>query len=258
MIAGSLLYLAIITPLSYLNGTKPHPNKTLVFIHNFLMSAYSLYEFIGCVLVLGRNWAANGFSFSILVCDPEGKMLVDFDWWIYTFYLSKFYEWLDTIILIVVRGKPHMPLDDWQKVLHVFHHTVTPSIVWVAWRWQVSVAWTGPLTNSIVHVIMYAYYMLVDVVPAIRKIGVFITPIQLLQFTFCISLLFTELAYWHFWPESCNPDLAPAAWLSFTYLAFLSLFWVLWQQKLNLRKTARRDASKSAEPAAASPRVKAD
>ena len=258
MLYMSLLYLVIIAPLSFLmKGRKGYLSTFVAFVHNALMSAYSLYEFIGCYLVLSRNWARHGNSPRALVCDPDAGMLDGMDFWIYTFYLSKFYEWIDTIFLIVMRGKPQVPTDDWQKVLHVFHHTVTPSIVWVAWRYRLSIAWSGPLTNSIVHVIMYAYYMLVDYVPAVRRFGVLITPVQLVQFTLCIGLLVGEVYYWFSNPSVCQPDPEPVYWLAFCYVAFLALFVKLYIDKLNAPARAPRSspASPSTKPAQIKPKA---
>lgn len=267
MVGVSLFYVVVIGVLSFINGTKAHPSKTISFVHNTVMCLYSLYSFIGCSVVLWRNWEREQFSPKTLVCDPSKKMQVDFDYWQYTFYLSKFYEWIDTIFLVILRGKPHMPPNDSQQLLHVFHHTVTPSIVWVAWRLNNAVGWTGPLTNSFVHVLMYAYYALVDYFPVIRRFGVFITPIQLFQFLLCLALLGFEVYFWLTDP-GCHSDPIGIAWFSFCYIVFFCLFVKLWLVKLNAPPPRPRPSksdptsapSKSDPTSAPSPvkRIKAD
>ena len=47
--------------------------------------------------------------------------------------------------------------------LHVYHHTFTASLAWVAWQIPFSVNWTGILANTFVHIWMYSYYLLTGV-----------------------------------------------------------------------------------------------
>src|SRR3989338_8732291 len=241
MIVTSLIYIAIIGPLSaWMQGKKGYPSKTVGIIHNFLMAAYSLYAFIGTASVFWNNWSARNYAIKPLVCDNESQdILKDMDYWVYTFYLSKFVEWFDTISLIVMRGKPQFPPTDSQQFLHVFHHTVTGSIVWVTWRYRMSTSLTGPLTNSIVHVFMYSYYMLTDIYPPIRRFAVFITPIQLIQFVFCLFLSICEIAFLFLDPASCKADWHPIAWCFFGYAIFLHLFVILFNEKKKLSRQHR-------------------
>lgn len=54
--------------------------------------------------------------------EPQNYMRGSLVFWGYIFYLSKFYEFLDTVISIV-RGHSVLPL-------HVYHHAVMPLLVW--------------------------------------------------------------------------------------------------------------------------------
>lgn len=77
---------------------------------------------------------------------PAGRLF----FWSYAYYLSKFYEFLDTVLLLV-KAKP-------ASFLHVFHHAV---VVVMAWLWvdqAQTLQWGGLLTNTAVHVVMYWYY----------------------------------------------------------------------------------------------------
>lgn len=68
------------------------------------------------------------------------------------YYLSKFYEFVDTAIL-VLRSKP-------TSLLHVVHHAL---VLVMAWLWvdqRQSLQWGGLLTNTLLHVVMYWYYFL--------------------------------------------------------------------------------------------------
>jgi GNS1/SUR4 family len=80
--------------------------------------------------------------------EPSGRLY----FWSYVYYLSKFYEFVDTLFL-ALRRKP-------TSFLHVFHHAL---VVVMAWLWvdqRQTLQWGGLLTNTAVHVVMYFYYYL--------------------------------------------------------------------------------------------------
>ena len=89
--------------------------------------------------------AAENKSSEFLVCtppdmQPTGRLF----FWSYVYYLSKYYEFLDTVLL-AVRKKP-------MSFLHVFHHA---TVVGMAWLWvdQVqSLTFIGIMANTLVHV----------------------------------------------------------------------------------------------------------
>jgi hypothetical protein len=119
-------------------------------------------------------------SVDFLFCTPKDTAPVGrLYYWSYIYYLSKYYEFLDTVLL-ALRKKP-------TTFLHVFHHAV---VVIMAWLWvdQVqSLQFIGLLTNTAVHVVMYYYYHLTTIgkSPLWKK---FITTMQIVQFVSrCVS-----------------------------------------------------------------------
>jgi len=71
--------------------------------------------------------------------------------WIYVFYLSKYYEFMDTVIL-ALKKKPII-------FLHIWHHAVMIPVTWM-WlhdQWLVG-SWWCTNVNSLVHAFMYYYY----------------------------------------------------------------------------------------------------
>lgn len=84
-------------------------------------------------------------SAEFLLCSPPdthptGRLY----FWSYIYYLSKYYEFLDTVLLVV--RKKHT------SFLHVFHHA---TVVGMAWLWvdQVqSLQFIGSMANTLVHV----------------------------------------------------------------------------------------------------------
>eukprot|EP01126_Amoeba_proteus_P034443 TRINITY_DN3432_c0_g1_i8.p1 TRINITY_DN3432_c0_g1~~TRINITY_DN3432_c0_g1_i8.p1 ORF type:complete len:167 (-),score=25.95 TRINITY_DN3432_c0_g1_i8:440-940(-) len=135
---------------TYMKGKKPFDVRIFLIPYNVIMCLYSGGLFIPLFTILNKNWAKTGYDLSIPFCDPEHGLMEGLHFWIYTFYLSKYVEYVDSFVL-VLKGKKLLPPENSQFFLHVFHHAVTASIVWVSLYTPFSVSWIGPLTNSFVH-----------------------------------------------------------------------------------------------------------
>lgn len=113
-------------------------------------------------------------SVDLVFCTPPGTRPTGRLWfWSYIYYLSKFYEFFDTILLLL-KAKP-------ASFLHVFHHA---GVVLMSWLWvdQVqTLQFGGLLANTAVHVVMYFYYFLttLKISPWWKK---YITSLQIVQF----------------------------------------------------------------------------
>ncbi|KAF4124118.1 GNS1/SUR4 family [Geosmithia morbida] len=68
------------------------------------------------------------------------------------FYLSKFYEVLDTFI-ILAKGKP-------SSTLQTYHHAGAMVCMWAGIRFMSAPIWIFVLVNSFIHALMYTYYTL--------------------------------------------------------------------------------------------------
>jgi len=159
--------------------------------------------------------------------------------------LNKFFEWFDTIFL-ALRAKPVFPPLTSQYFLHVFHHLVTPSIVWLAWRVPFSAAWFGPFSNGFVHVFMYTYYLLTELGMNRKYGGMLITPIQLVQFVMALSIVSFET----FYLKECRSDPWAVGWMWFTYFVFLVFFVKLFYDKKQERSSGsanQRDVKKKVQ-----------
>ncbi|KAK2801307.1 hypothetical protein FQN51_005407 [Onygenales sp. PD_10] len=77
------------------------------------------------------------------------KGLAFFGW---IFYLSKFYEVLDTAI-ILAKGKK-------SSTLQTYHHTGAMMCMWAGIRYMAAPIWIFALVNSFIHSLMYFYYTL--------------------------------------------------------------------------------------------------
>jgi hypothetical protein len=215
---------------------KPFNINFITIPHNFIMCIYSLYAWIGVLCVMIEN--NKNAPIWTLWCDPNKLQKRGIDYWFYTFYLSKFVEYIDTIFL-VIKAKGVMPPQNSQYFLHIYHHAVTACIVWLCLHYNFTVSWTGPFTNSFVHIFMYGYYGLMESNMIDRRIGgKFITPIQLIQFAFCLILAAIELVMNVTSGGGCGSNNYVILCMLFNYMVFFSFFVKVYTDKKRERTSA--------------------
>jgi hypothetical protein len=213
---------------------KPFNINFITLPHNLFMCIYSLYAFVGVLAVMIEN-NKTASSLTTLICDPNEEQQRDMDYWFYTFYLSKYVEYIDTVFLII-KAKGIMPPANSQYFLHIYHHAVTAAIVWACMHYNFSTSWTGPLTNAFVHILMYGYYFLAEANLIDRRLGgKFITPIQLIQFVFCLVLAIIETVWNLVTNGGCNSDYSVIIFMFVNYGIFFIFFVKVYLDKKNER-----------------------
>ncbi|KAI9802138.1 MAG: hypothetical protein M1833_002059 [Piccolia ochrophora] len=96
------------------------------------------------------------------------------------FYISKFYEILDTGI-ILAKGKKSSPLQ-------IFHHAGAMMCMWAGIRYMSPPIWMFVFVNSGIHTLMYTYYTLTALsVPVPQAVKRALTTLQISQFVFGAS-----------------------------------------------------------------------
>jgi len=141
----------------------------LQFGHNIFLAAQSFGLMVVIAFLFNdtaRLAGSPGF-YSTLVA-PERVQSEWFSVSLVLFLLSKLYETLDTVIL-VLNGKPLL-------LLHVWHHATT-YVAFYTGLYTGAGFWIGFL-NSLIHVIMYLYYAKV---PGIKLFAKYITSMQILH-----------------------------------------------------------------------------
>ena len=92
-------------------------------------------------------------GFERTYCDSTGEALSGGLWfWCFMFYLSKYWEYVDTMILVLKKSEV--------KLLHSWHHFVVVWICFLFMKYNVSFFFSGVLWNAGIHTIMYFYYYL--------------------------------------------------------------------------------------------------
>jgi len=212
-----VIYLITIFSIqSWMRNRPAFALKGITQFHNLVLCLWSLAMFLGIGYGAFNKLKADGWF--QLLCDTENRDQMKGTWffWTYSYYLSKYYELLDTVIL-VLKKKP-------LSVLHVYHHAV---MVFLSWTLPISdwpLHWYGIFTNTLVHVFMYYYYYVAtkNIHPWWKK---YLTTGQITQF---ISLIFWTSAwlYVHFFMtnKACAGDTNIVLFTQGVNFSFLLLF----------------------------------
>jgi fatty acid elongase 3 len=221
-LVGAAIYitlLAILRSACKVGGLiGPFDLRWAVTIHNFILCALSFVMATMTTWEGVRAWRADR-SFEDHYCDASrdgqlgihgleptspDRMLTGRVWvWCVVFYLSKYYEFVDTILL-ALRGRP-------LHFLHVYHHIIIVPLVLAFIQAEIFYFWVGVVFNSTIHTIMYYYYCMTSLGFEIwwKK---HITKLQIFQFCWGI------FTWWPF-PVVCG-----YAWNAFTQ-APMFVFW---------------------------------
>mmetsp|Transcript_30581 Transcript_30581/g.65940 ORF Transcript_30581/g.65940 Transcript_30581/m.65940 type:complete len:251 (+) Transcript_30581:313-1065(+) len=173
-----LVILPKLVPEGGFQGLKP-----LFVFHNYFLAAWSLLMFCGCLWEMYNRGSQEG-SMNWFICEPnlpiKGKGPLYF--WSYIFYVSKYYEMVDTVLALLKGSRPP------HFALHVYHHACVPLVVWNWLEYRQTLQFGGLLFNTGVHVLMYSYY-------GMKLLGIptpwksWVTRMQILQFVTSLVLL---------------------------------------------------------------------
>ncbi|GME84321.1 unnamed protein product [Ambrosiozyma monospora] len=159
---------------------------TMFVNSHFYISA--LFEANSAMIAEAKLTPSIWDKFVYSISDPHNGFVLDHDglrglnFYAYWFYLSKYYEIIDTIV-ILLKGRPAM-------FLQTYHHTLAILGMWTGVRFSSPTIWTFVVFNSFIHSIMYTYYALCCLHVKIPiKFKQSLTFIQLVQFVVVASLL---------------------------------------------------------------------
>ncbi|KAG0416460.1 Elongation of fatty acids protein sre1, partial [Dictyocoela roeselum] len=125
-------------------------------------------------------------SFINFLSDKEMYLRNSLCWYIYLFYLSKYYELVDTIILHINKKRA--------SFLQTYHHAGAIIATFLLTNSKTQMGWIFISLNTFVHSIMYLYFAFTCI--GIRfKYKHFITNMQIMQFLAGIVLLGMHLLF---------------------------------------------------------------
>eukprot|EP00249_Psilotum_nudum_P025230 c29503_g1_i1 orf=295-1179(-) len=127
---------------------EPSALQAFIILHNLFCLGLSAYMCIGIV----RQAYLNRYMVWGNAYNENETEMAHF---IYLFYLSKFVEFVDTIIMLLKFSTRQI------TVLHVYHHASIAIIWWmIAHHAPGGDAYFSAAVNSGIHVFMYLYYLL--------------------------------------------------------------------------------------------------
>jgi hypothetical protein len=138
--------------------------KPFVLLHNSGLAIFSLATLVGVYKAVsstsfGQNSPPDLAAVAKSLCELHGQPLTDFEgnafgrlsnddveFWAWLFYLSKFYEVLDTLI-ILAKGKK-------SSSLQTYHHAGVILCLWCGIRYMSPPMWIAIMLNSFIHTLM--------------------------------------------------------------------------------------------------------
>ncbi|CAL4062208.1 unnamed protein product [Meganyctiphanes norvegica] len=217
----------------YMKNRPPVNMRNILVAYNafqVIFSAWIFYE-------LGMGGWFTTYSYRCQPVDysnsPQGIRMANAAWW---YYFSKFTEFFDTFFFILRKKFEHV------STLHVIHHGCMPMSVWFGVKFTPGGHSTFfGLLNSLVHIVMYLYYMLAAMGPEYHRYiwwKKYLTNLQMVQFVLIFSHAF-QLGF-----TECEYPRAFMWWIgghAFMFFALFSDFYI----KAYFKKSKQKESSKA-------------
>jgi len=214
ILAVSTYLILVKLGVEWMRDRPPFKLKRLMIVYNIIqvvINSWLFYEF--CV----AGWF-NGYSFTCQPVDYSnsemGMRMLRASYW---YYINKLFDFSDTFLFVLRKKNHHLSL------LHMVHHGCVPFSIWPGVRTMPGGHITFfALLNTLVHVIMYAYYLFAAMGPRFQKFlwwKKYLTVVQMIQF------VLTTLHEGQILFNGCQsvPKII-AYWVAFHELLFLVLF----------------------------------
>jgi hypothetical protein len=158
--------------------------QTITIIHSILLAIYSGWTCYNSWKIFLPHLLEHGFWTTF--CDVDNAIWTgkNISFWMTHFYISKFYEFIDTWI-ILLKGRNPM-------FLQTYHHAGVVIAMWALVMSQCTGGCILLLLNSFIHTLMYTYYTLAAV-GYHSPLKHYLTEMQLLQFV--LGIASTALLY---------------------------------------------------------------
>ncbi|KAK2587627.1 hypothetical protein KPH14_003752 [Odynerus spinipes] len=226
-----LAYLSFVLHIGprYMKNRKPYQLTNFLIVYNTLLTIANGLVFYGLVTSGYTTNLSLGCEPLNISYDPEPLRMAAWVWWV---FLLKIIELGDTIIF-VLRKKYNQT-----SFLHLYHHSSTLLLAWIACKYAPGGMWTFiMIPNCMVHVIMYAYYLLAALGPEVQEKIMpwkkYITRLQMVQFT--IMLMHTCQALM----PSCDPSRKFLALLyTMQEVLMFYMFWGFYKKAYSRKKVA--------------------
>ncbi|XP_067937729.1 very long chain fatty acid elongase 4-like [Watersipora subatra] len=216
------LFLVYFGPM-FMKNRSAFDCKLCLVIYNAFLVILNLYIFLELVICSTRA----GYSYTcqkvVYSYEDNEYRIAKALWW---YYISKCIEFMDTIFFILRKKNNQV------SFLHVYHHATMFPLWWIGVKWVAGgCSFFGAQMNSFVHVVMYTYYGLSALGPAVQKYlwwKRYLTKLQLVQFVLGMAyalqsiLLDCEFPLWMRWSLFFYSLSIMMLFLNFYYQAYMN------------------------------------
>ncbi|XP_028162550.1 elongation of very long chain fatty acids protein 7-like [Ostrinia furnacalis] len=204
---------------------------------NKLITYYNASQVLLATMICAKAFKLNLFKDGILYAgcrypsNTQNPMLLDLGWW---YFFAKFTELLDTVFFVLRKKNSQVTF------LHVYHHVIMAVYSWSYLKF--AAGGQGAilaLLNSIVHVVMYTYYLLSGLGPRFQKYlwwKRYVTRMQLIQF----ALMLVYCAWTHFSPR-CQYASGFTYFICANVTIFLLLFLNFYSKSYKAKKNVEKE-----------------
>ncbi|KAI8598124.1 fatty acid elongase [Dissophora ornata] len=209
-----------------------HLMTAFVLVHNVILCIYSPITFYNMAPAMVENIARTHFLMRFW-----NNAL---GYWGYLFYLSKFYEIIDTII-IILKGRR-------SSLLQTYHHAGAMITMWSGIKYQSNPIWLFVVLNSFIHTIMYCYYACTSIGlhPPGKK---YLTSMQTTQFLLGMAIALTYLSV----PGCVTTRGAQlSVWVNVAYLFPLTYLFVDFAKRTYSKRGSPTDSTTSSSSTSSS------
>lgn len=217
-----------------MRNRKPYELLPLIRIYNLVMTLWNAFGFVTAIQLTNYGLDTLGCS----RVDPrerdERKLAQIFYGWM--FFTSRLVEFADTIFFVLRKKESQL------TSFHVFHHSVVPPLTWAFLKFAPGGnSGIFPLINTVVHTIMYSYYLLATF-PSIRPFlgwKKYLTQMQIVQFLIIIAVCMQPI----FIPGCAFPRVLLIVMVAFS-IVFICLFVDFYLKNYNQKKIAKHASNK--------------
>ena len=240
--ASFVLYFIVLNSLSWFvrrfQEKLPFIKKvaTLSKLISIPYNAFMVFNsFVTAILGIYGLYLRGREHFHLILCEVNGTDLSGIlGVACYMYYVSKYIEVVDTFLL-AIRGKPL----SW---LHTYHHAGMFIVVWLFLDTQMLPLAYMVILNSIIHVLMYSYYLCCDLkirVPWKRLM----TTAQIVQL--CCAAVIDPAWFYVKYKYNCIGDPKILIIATAADGVLIALFFNFYYQQYTKNKKAKNDASAS-------------
>ncbi|CAG2058889.1 unnamed protein product [Timema podura] len=214
VIVALYLFFVLVAGPKFMENRRPYNLKKIITAYNILQVLANAYLFYG-TLTSGWTDKIDLGCYPIKYEDDPDLKLAGMVW---KLYILKIVDLLDTMFFVLRKKNNQVTF------LHVYHHVSTIAITFLGAKYFPGGGATFPiLPNTLVHVLMYTYYLLALQGPEMQKkltrFKKYLTTIQLVQFVMMVAHASQGIL------PSCDYPIAPVLMYIPNIVVFFHLFY---------------------------------